>query len=594
MVVMFVGLQDSCGEAATAFLLSLRHKPEPRSPHSRLRNQAVRGVGLVPRLLWGIYVKKTFISAAAILAFAATAHADELSDIQAQAKQLRDQNAAMTKRLADLEKRQKSLEASKPVIINPVDALAADLPYKAMVKAKPPENDDICIKGICVYGAFDMGLGYQQNGSPYSPQSANPNTFLIGKPSTASYFGVTGNGTSVSFIGLRGKQEIGDGLYAIFNLQAAFNPASGDNTNGLASVTANNGLAQNLSFLNSGADSSRNGQTFGTAAYFGLSSPTYGTVTIGRQSSLTRDGTINYDPMGGAQAFSLLGASGTNAGGGSTENAILDNSYKYLIQVGPVRFAALVALREGGNSAVGNVFTGDFGFDYMGLSMDFVGGKIYDSVTAASLTTAQVQNAAALGLANGMGQFSGTVSDNTIFQVGARYTLGPWKFYGGYEYIKSQNPNNPLAPGALDEGYVITTVNNTNFGNDRILQTAWVGAKYAITPNLDVAGGYWHEWQNNFVNNTSSTTLASTLAACSADGVASSQCAGQIDAVSVMVDWRFAKHVDLYAGVMWAQVKNGLANGFGAAATSNGNVTNATGPNKASSYDPTVGLRYQF
>ena len=36
-------------------------------------------------------MKRTFISAAAILAFAATAHADELSDIQAQARQLREQ-----------------------------------------------------------------------------------------------------------------------------------------------------------------------------------------------------------------------------------------------------------------------------------------------------------------------------------------------------------------------------------------------------------------------------------------------------------------------------------------------------------------------
>jgi cell division protein ZapA (FtsZ GTPase activity inhibitor) len=44
-------------------------------------------------------------SAAAILAFAAIAHADELSDVQAQAKQLREQ---MSKRLADLEKRQRS------------------------------------------------------------------------------------------------------------------------------------------------------------------------------------------------------------------------------------------------------------------------------------------------------------------------------------------------------------------------------------------------------------------------------------------------------------------------------------------------------
>src|SRR6202044_199783 len=145
-------LPHFCGEAATAFLLPPRHKA---GQGVFVRSSVTRRRWLVPRLMWGIYVKRTFISAAAILAFAATAHADELSDVQAQAKQLREQ---MTKRLADLEKRQKALEAAKPVAINPVDSMAADLPYKAAVKAKPPENDDLCIKGVCLYGDIDMGL----------------------------------------------------------------------------------------------------------------------------------------------------------------------------------------------------------------------------------------------------------------------------------------------------------------------------------------------------------------------------------------------------------------------------------------------------
>src|ERR1700735_1654781 len=125
----------------------------------------------MPRLMWGIYVKRTFISAAAILPFAATAHADELPDFQAQPKQLREQ---MTKRLADLEKRQKALEAAKPGAINPVDSMAADLPYKAAVKAKPPENDDICIKGVCVYGNFDMGVDWQTHSAPLSSLAGSP------------------------------------------------------------------------------------------------------------------------------------------------------------------------------------------------------------------------------------------------------------------------------------------------------------------------------------------------------------------------------------------------------------------------------------
>ena len=69
----------------------------------------------------------------------------------------------------------------------------------------------------------------------------------------------------------------------------------------------------------------------------------------------------------------------------------------------------------------------------------------------------------------------------------------------------------------------------------------------------------------------------------------SAGCSGTLDAVSFVADWRFARHFDAYAGVMWSQVQNGLANGF---ALANG-LPGTTG-NKASSYDPTVGLRYQF
>src|SRR5580704_10108394 len=221
--------------------------------------------------MWGIYVKRTFISAVAVLAFAATAHADELSDVQAQAKQLREQ---MSKRLADLEKRQKTLEAQQKAVptINPVDAMAADLPYKAAVKAKPAENDDICIKGICVYGNFDMGLSYIQHGAPLNATGNPPLNYLVSKNSNGSYFGVGSNQASSSFIGLRGKQEIADNLYAVFNLQTIFDPTSGMNANGIGGIAQNNGLTTNLGFQNSFQDSSKAGQMFNQAAYFGISS----------------------------------------------------------------------------------------------------------------------------------------------------------------------------------------------------------------------------------------------------------------------------------------------------------------------------------
>ena len=533
-------------------------------------------------------MKRTFISAAAILAFAASAHADELSDIQAQQKQLREQ---MTKRLADLEKRQKALEAQKQAVptISPVDAMAADLPYKAAVKARPPENDDICIKGICVYGNFDMGVTWIQHSAPFSALAGGPLDTLVSKNGAGSYFGVGANQLSTSFIGLRGKQEIGDNLYAVFNLQTLFNPASGINASGPGSIAQNNGLTNNLGFQNSFGNSSKAGQLFNNAAYFGISSPTYGTFTMGRQSALSSDLIVNYDPLSGSNSWSLITFQGANGGGGDTQDRIYDNSYEYRLNIGPVRLAAEAQLRNGGNSSTGNAFEGDIGFDYMGFSVDFLGGKIFDAISAAPLSVAQVQQAAAAGLAVGNGQVAGTISDNTVFQVGARYTIGPWKLFGGYEWIQFSNPNNPLAPGAFDAGgFIITAPNNTAFPSNKILQTAWIGVRYAITPALDITGAYYHEWQNQFA------TSATTLAQCAADGVASSQCAGSLDAVSLAVDWRFARHMDMYAGVMWSQVQNGLANGFLAAATNNAGVTNPLGSNKASNFDPGVGLRYQF
>jgi hypothetical protein len=46
--------------------------------------------------------------------------------------------------------------------------------------------------------------------------------------------------------------------------------------------------------------------------------------------------------------------------------------------------------------------------------------------------------------------------------------------------------------------------------------------------------------------------------------------------------------------VMWSQAQNGLASGFLLANGTPAGGTIANGPTKASSYDPGIGLRYQF
>jgi predicted porin len=577
-------------------------------------------------------VKRTFISAAAILAFAATAHADELADIQAQAKQLREQNQAMTKRLAELEKRQKALEtqntAAKPVAtVNPVDSLAADLPYKAAVKAKAPENDDLCFHGVCLYGNFDMGLSYNQHGNPLSSY-IGPLNYIVEKASNGSYFGAGPNQFSTSFLGLRGKQEIGDQLYAVFNLQTLFNPHSGTSLNGLGGIAQNNGLGaspQLGNLANAYGDSSKAGQLFNNVAYFGVSSPTYGTFTMGRQSALTSDLVGNYDALSGANAWSLITYEGASGGGGVTEDRIFDNSYEYRVNIGPVRLAAEAQLRNGGNSATGNAFEGDIGFDYQGFSMDFVGGKIYDAASVGTtLTTAQVNaltsNQAGLatvgGVAGGtpvagpgyaipcsLGCASAVISDNTVFQVAGKYTIGQWKLYAGYEHIQFANPNNPLQPGAFAEGgYNFAFVNNNNYLTNRNQHVFWAGVKYAVTPTFDVAASYYGIRQEfytvgagpaagTFSNVPGGPAANPTQAsACATLGTASPGCRGALDMFALAVDWRFARHVDFYAGVAYSQKTGGLASGFVLATNNTGTNVN----NRVSTYDPGIGLRYQF
>jgi predicted porin len=463
---------------------------------------------------------------------------------------------------------------------NPFDANAADLSFKAKAPAKA-EDDSLCWHGICLYGQIDYGLTYQSHGAPLNNLAGSPVLYLISSRGQGPYFGVGANQLSSSFVGLRGKQEIADGLFAIFNLQSQFNPESGLLSNGLGSVAQNNGLPN--ARQNAFGDSSKNGQAFNSAAYAGLSSPVYGTLTYGRQNALTSDGVINYDPLASSGAFSVIGFQGLTGGAGDTLLRIYDNSFKYTVAVGPLRFAAEAALRSGQFSGgQGNNFEAEIGFDYAGFSFDAIGAKVEDAISSAPLTAAQLTTANATPVGQGLGLVSGTVSDNTAFMLLAKYTIGPVKLFAGYEHIDFNNPNNPLSIGSfLPGGYVLGAVNNTAFTSTRTFQTFWTGAKWAVRSDLDLTLAYYHEEQNSFIAGTAAAPI--NVVGCSNASLA--QCSGQLNAVSFVADWRFAKHFDAYAGVLWSQAANGLASGF---------LSLKPGSNVTANWSPSIGLKYSF
>jgi hypothetical protein len=110
----------------------------------------------------------------------AGAHAGELADVQTQAKQLRKQNQALTKRIADLESRRRKLEAqpaTQPSVAarsaNPFDSMAVDFAaFKAKYKRASPSDDSLTWHGITLYGLVDMGVAYQNHGGQYRRHAA--------------------------------------------------------------------------------------------------------------------------------------------------------------------------------------------------------------------------------------------------------------------------------------------------------------------------------------------------------------------------------------------------------------------------------------
>jgi hypothetical protein len=104
--------------------------------------------------------------------------------------------------------------------------------------------------------------------------------------------------------------------------------------------------------------------------------------------------------------------------------------------------------------------------------------------------------------------FTATISDDTSVMLLARYTNGPLKLYGGYEWIQFAPPSDQQTAFNDISGDFIclgcAKINNTNINNtlylahDRIEQVFWTGAKYAVSDKLDVMGGYYHYLQNSF------------------------------------------------------------------------------------------------
>jgi len=293
--------------------------------------------------------------------------------------------------------------------------------------------------GITFYGIVDLGVGWESHGTPLNRNIITGVDELVQKTSNKPMWLPTPGGLGQSSLGVKAKEEILPNWYIVGDLSFGFDPYTLSLANGPRSFLDNNGIPLVNQTANN--DSSRAGQFYNGIGYVGISNPTFGTLTFGRQNSLTLDGLSEYDPMGLSYAFSVLGWSGLTAGTGDTEDARATTAIKYRDSFGSFRVSGLYQISgydlDNGAQAVleGGVGTDvDLGA-YGKLSFDVAATLDKGAVASASLSAAQNLKYP--------GTIAATISDNDGITLLAKWTYDHFKLMGGFEAIEFQNPSSP-------------------------------------------------------------------------------------------------------------------------------------------------------
>ncbi|HEY4295057.1 MAG TPA: porin [Paraburkholderia sp.] len=282
---------------------------------------------------------------------------------------------------------------------------------------------------VTLYGLADAGIVYINN------QSGHSNVEMV-----------TGQ-TNGSRVGLRGAEDLGGGLKAIFTLENGFD-------------TANGKLLQG-------------GRLFGRQAFVGLQSP-YGTVTLGRQ----------YDPMtryiGEIAATSMWAWLGTHPGDfdNLNSNFRVNNSIEYRSPT----FRGLTVdgmFSPGGTPGsfkTNTIYTAAANYQHGPLTV----AVAYDHVNtpATSAFDGTVAPGGSGFVSPGKSPvFSGYLSANSmdILGAGLSYTLGAAKFGLVYTHTAFNN--------------ILHTPTTPNTGS-AIFNSYEVNARYWFTPQLQVGVAY--------------------------------------------------------------------------------------------------------
>jgi GBP family porin len=367
---------------------------------------------------------------------------------------------------------------------------------------------------VTLYGVIDTALIYGNNMATGKPGQGSPGVEM------------DSGGTHASRWGLQGTEDLGGGLSAIFRLEDGFSSANGKLSN--------------------------SGVLFGRQAYVGLSSQTYGTITVGRQYSFM------------SQWLSTLSAEGRGWGG--------------------------------------NLASHPFDNDDMIRHQSIQNSVRYESPTFRGLTVGTMY-----GFSNDAGQFS----NNSAYSMGAKYDNGPVSLVASYLQInRSAGASNYNADGAVTTSDGDSTITGGReqiwgLGGKYKFGAADVGLVWTHSSTRDVTS----VWQggnmvplvgdeltfNNFeVNGRYFVTRALSLAASYTytDGrfdSATSSVSPKWHEAIVQADYRLSRRTDFYLESLYQTVSGGNGN-----TTFNASMFNVTPSANNRQLLFVAGMRHQF
>jgi len=235
---------------------------------------------------------------------------------------------------------------------------------------------------VTLYGVVDANVEYVSNFSSTVPSAANG--FATGPGH--NMVRMNSGGLSGSRFGMRGTEDLGGGLQALFVLDSGF--------------TIDNGK---LAF---------GGRLFGRDAWVGLRSESFGRFSFGRQTTSIYDGLANFT----AAFYTNQYEPGSTFGGFSSRS---DNMAKYSARFGAVTAIAHWSFGNGvfGAGETPGQFRRDSGYgaalNYLGESFGI--GIAHDQYSPTLATTGDIGNFRRTGIAGS-------------------YANGPLKFVGGYRW----------------------------------------------------------------------------------------------------------------------------------------------------------------